>query len=65
MVRCSAAIALALAALACASAIQTEHDVSPQAEFSRYASYAWVSEAPLSGAAAGPDSERYVSRVDE
>jgi len=57
--------AIALGALACASPIQTDHDASPNADFSRYTSYAWVSEAPLSGAAAGPGSENYVSRVDE
>ncbi len=58
-------IAVGAALLACASPIRTDHDASPDAEFSRYATYAWVSEGPLSGGAAGPGSESYVSPTDE
>jgi hypothetical protein len=65
MGRWSTVMVFGTALLACASPIRTDHDQSPDADFSRYATYAWVSEAPLSGAAAGPGSETYVSRVDE
>src|SRR5262245_26469241 len=57
--------AAALVAIGCASPIRSAHDASPQADFSRYATYAWISNAPLAGSAAGPGSEKYVSRVDE
>jgi hypothetical protein len=65
----SRAIALAAGAswlaLACASPIRTEHDASPTAEFSRYATYAWIGESPLAAAAAGSGIRREPRRVDE
>lgn len=69
MGRWRGAIALAAGAIAfvlgCASPIQTAHDVSPTAEFSRYATWAWIGESPLARAAGGPGSERTARRVDE
>jgi len=60
-----AAIALAAGAcglaLACASPIETAHDQSPAADFSRYATYAWIGELEPEGAS----RERSARRVDE
>jgi hypothetical protein len=54
-------VAVALAAglgLACASPIETEHDQSPAADFSRYATYAWIDEESHAGAGVGPGGRR-------
>lgn len=37
-------------ALACASPVQTAHDQSPSADFSRYETYAWIGQDPVGGA---------------
>jgi hypothetical protein len=52
-------------ALACASPIRTEHDASPSADFSRYATFAWIGESPLAPAAGGSGSGGEPRRVDE
>jgi hypothetical protein len=52
-------------ALACASPIRTEHDASPSADFSRYATFAWIGESPLAPTAEGSGSGGEPRRVDE
>jgi hypothetical protein len=59
------AAGVACLALACASPIRTEHDASPSADFSRYATYAWIGESPLAPAAAESGSQGEPRRVDE
>ena len=50
---------------ACASPIRTEHDFAPGIDFSRFATYAWISSDPLIPARAGVIEARYVSPIDE
>jgi hypothetical protein len=64
--RAMTAVALGAATwllLACASPIETAYDQSPQADFSRYATWAWIGESPT--AAPVPASVRAARRVDE
>src|SRR5262245_17256193 len=60
--RATALGALTGLALACASPIEAAYDQSPEADFSRYATYAWIGESPTAGPNAVPAEKR---RVDE
>jgi hypothetical protein len=59
---CIAGIAVLLGA-ACANPIKTAHDSDPDADFTRYQSYAWIKDGPLIGA--GEVRSSYVSPIDE
>ena len=50
-------------ALACASPVETAFNQSPEADFSRYATFAWIGESPT--AEPVPASVRAARRVDE
>jgi len=65
VVACLAGMALLLGA-ACASPIKTAHDSDPEADFSRYKSYAWIKDGPLIGPSVGAASpSSYVSPIDD
>ena len=61
---CIAGMALLLAA-ACASPIKIAHDSDPEADFSRYKSYAWIKAGPLIGPSAGEGRPTYISPIDD
>jgi hypothetical protein len=50
---------------ACSTPIKTAHDSDPEADFSRYHSWAWISEESLIGARPGQIQATYVSPIDE
>jgi len=50
---------------ACASPIKTAHDFDPDANFSRYKTYAWIQEGPLIGPSAGKVTPGYISPIDD
>jgi hypothetical protein len=52
--------------VACTSPIKTVHDSDPEADFSRYKSYAWIKDGPLIGPTTGQASpSSYVSPIDD
>jgi len=62
---CIAGMAVLLSA-ACTSPIKTSHDSDPEADFSRYKSYAWIKDGPLIGPSVGAASpSSYVSPIDD
>jgi len=55
-----------LLSAACTSPIKTSHDSDPEADFSRYKSYAWIKDGPLIGPSVGAASpSSYVSPIDD
>jgi hypothetical protein len=50
---------------ACASPIKTAHDSDPEADFTRYKSYAWIKDGPLIGPSAGEGRPSYISPIDD
>jgi hypothetical protein len=50
---------------ACASPIKTTHDSDPEADFSRYKSYAWIKDGPLIGPSVGEAGPSYISPIDD
>lgn len=50
---------------ACASPIKTAHDSDPEADFSRYESYAWIQDGPLIGPGTGRGGLAYISPIDD
>jgi len=59
------ALLVPLAALAACSTIKTAHDFDPDADFSRYRTWAWISEESLILPRAGETHVSYVSPIDE
>ena len=64
LVACIAGVALFLGA-ACTTPIKTAHDSDPEADFSRYQSYAWIKDGPLIGPSAGESRSGYISPIDD
>ncbi len=64
VVACFTALALLLG-VACATPIKTAHDSDPEADFSRYQSYAWIKDGPLIGPSAGESRSGYISPIDD
>jgi hypothetical protein len=60
--RAAGAIGLALA---CAIPIRTAYDANPNADFARYATFAWIGESPLAPAAEASGSGGEPRRIDE
>ena len=51
---------------ACTSPIKTAHDADPEADFSRYQSYAWIKDGPLIDPSTGEASPgSYISPIDD
>ena len=61
---CIAGMAVILGA-ACTSPIKTAHDADPEADFSRYQSYAWIKDGPLIGPSTGEGRSSYISPIDD
>jgi len=61
---CIAGMAVLLGA-ACTSPIKTAHDSDPEADFSRYKSYAWIKDGPLIGPSVGEVRSSYISPIDD
>jgi len=61
---CIAGVALVLGS-ACTSPIKTAHDADPEADFTRYESYAWIQEGPLIGPGTGEARSIYISPIDD
>jgi len=59
------AITVGVALAACASAITSEHEAAPDADFSRYATWAWWGEAPAAAVADTGASPRALSPLGE
>ena len=64
-VRAAGFIFCIFALVACAGPIKTTHDFDPDANFSGYRTFAWISADPIILPSAGNMSARYVSPVDE
>jgi hypothetical protein len=65
VVACIAGVVLLLGT-ACTSPIKTAHDADPEADFSRYQSYAWIKDGPLIEPSTGVASPgRYISPIDD
>ncbi len=58
------AVLLALALGACAFPIRTRYDADPEADFTRYGSYAWLPHEPAESPS-GPRHGGYVSSLDQ
>jgi hypothetical protein len=58
-------LACALVLAACASPIRTEHDADPAADFTKYRSFAWISQDPVMGPTPGVMRGEYISPIDE
>jgi len=54
-----------LALLACASSVETTHEVNPEADFSRYATWAWAGSAPPATEPSSGAPARSARRVDD
>ena len=50
--------------VACAGSIKTSHDLDPDADFSKFRAYAWISEDPIINNNSGR-VDLYVSAIDE
>lgn len=61
---CIAGMAVYLV-VACASPIETAHDLDPEADFTGYASYAWIKDGPLIGPSTGAGGPAYISPIDD
>jgi len=62
--RAGARVSWLLVFAACASPIHTSHDSDPEADFSSYRTWAWISEQPLIGPTPGVGNT-YVSPLDD
>ncbi len=61
---CIAGMAVLLGT-ACVSPIKTAYDSDPEADFSRYQSYAWIKDEPLIGPSVGEGRSIYISPIDD
>lgn len=59
------AITLGLVLAACASGITSEHEADPEADFSRYATYAWIGEGRATAATDAGSSPQVVSPLGQ
>jgi len=61
----AASLAPMLLAPGCQSPIKTSYDLDPEADFSRYQTFAWVSQEPLIKSAQGQTTNAYISPLED